>query len=134
MRKDRRLRVPPLVGELLVTGLTPVQIEDLLQHRLEAILVQPKVTVTVTEIHSLMVYITGEVTRPGAYALNTPLTVLQLIAQAGGLTEFASRKNIRLIHAKGPQQTTMCDYKKMIHAEDSTRNPQLIPGDTVIVP
>jgi polysaccharide export outer membrane protein len=133
VRPDGKITMP-LVGELLVAGLTPVQIEDLLQHRLETLLLQPKVTVTVTEIHSLMVYITGEVSRPGAYPLNTPLTVLQLIAQAGGLTEFASRKNIRLIHLKGPQQTTICDYKKMIHSEDSSGNPQLIPGDTVIVP
>jgi polysaccharide export outer membrane protein len=132
VRPDGNITMP-LIGEVHVAGLTPVQIEGLLQTQLKTLLLQPKVTVTVVEIHSLMVYITGEVGRPGAYPLNTQLTVLQLIAQAGGLTEFASKKHIRLLHGNSSQKATICNYGKMLHADDPTSNPVLSAGDTVIV-
>ena len=132
VRPDGNITMP-LIGELHVAGLTPVQIEDMLQVQLKSLLLQPKVTVTVVEIHSLMVYITGEVGRPGAYPLNTQMTVLQLIAQAGGLTEFASKKHIRLLHRDSTQQATICNYGKMLHTEEPAANPVLSPGDTVIV-
>ncbi len=137
VRPDGRITMP-VVGEVQVTGLTPIQIEELLRRQLETVIVDPQVTVTVVEVHSMMVYITGEVMRPGAYPLNTPLTVLQLIAQAGGFAEFASRKNIALVHpgvsSGAPHRSVTYSYKEMLHSEVPEHNPQLEPGDTVIVP
>ena len=133
VRPDGNISIP-LIGELTVVGLTPVQIEDLLQQRLESIVVHPRVTVTAVEIHSRMVYITGEVARPGAYPLNGPLDVLQLIAQAGGLTEFASRKKIRILPAGNRSQSIAFDYNKVIRSSELGHNFPLTPGDTVVVP
>ena len=133
VRPDGKISMP-LVGEMTVTGLTPNDIEQLLRTRLSSIVVNPRVTVTVAEIHSRMVYITGEVARPGAYPLNTPLNVLQLIAQAGGLTQFAARKKILVIAPNSVGAGVRLDYNKLIHSPDSTQIMWLTPGTTVIVP
>lgn len=133
VRPDGKISLP-LLGEVYVVGKEPSQLEELIQTRLQTMVVQPRVTVTVAEIHSRMVYITGEITRPGAYPLNTPITVLQLIAQAGGLTEFASKKKIHVLRAGGPAGGIWVNYKSLLQGSDPNRNLQLNPGDTVVIP
>jgi len=134
VRPDGKISLP-LLGDLQVIGKEPAQVEAIVKASLESMLVQPRVTVTVAEIHSRMVYITGEVARPGAYPLNTPITVLQLIAQAGGLTEFASRKHIQVVRAGGNKSDErLLSYKAMTQLKDGSRNLTLNPGDTVVVP
>lgn len=133
VRPDGKISMP-LIGELSILGMTPVEVEKLLREQLEAIVVNPRVTVTVVEIHSRMVYITGEVSRPGAYPLNGPLGVLQLIAQAGGLTEFAARKKICIVKANSTSKNTPFDYNRVVRSGDPNRNLSLAPGDTVVVP
>lgn len=132
VRPDGNISLP-LIGEVTVTQLTPIQVEDVLKQRLESLVVQPRITVTVVEIHSRMVYITGEIARPGAYPLNAPLTVLQLIAEAGGLTEFASRKKIQLVRADATQKHLSVNYKNLTKIKTAGTNPQLYPGDTLVV-
>ncbi|MGO4514343.1 polysaccharide biosynthesis/export family protein [Terriglobus sp. 2YAB30_2] len=133
VRPDGKISLP-LLGEVYVAGKEPSQLEDLIQTRLQSMVVQPRVTVTVTEIHSRMVYITGEIARPGAYPLNTPITVLQLIAQAGGLNQFASKKKIHVVRAGGPASGIWMNYKSLIQGSDTNHNLQLNPGDTVVIP
>jgi polysaccharide export outer membrane protein len=133
IRPDGRITVP-LVGELFVSGLTPLQIEGVLRQRLDTIVVHPQVNVTVVEVHSRMVYITGEVAHPGGYALTTPLNVLQLIAQAGGLTQFASRKKIQVLHAGKGEPAAVFAYKQLTQSDDEAHLYPLLPGDTVVVP
>ncbi len=133
VRPDGKISLP-LVGEFYTAGQTPVQAEDLLQARLKTVVIDPKVTVSVVEIRSRMVYITGEIGRPGAYPLNAPLNVLQLIAQAGGLTQFAERRKIRVLKASESGKGVPFDYNSVVHGKDSRRNLVLAPGDTVVVP
>jgi polysaccharide export outer membrane protein len=133
VRPDGVISVP-LIGEVNVLGKTPVEIQLALQKRFQALVVDPRVTVTVAEIHSRVVYIIGEVARPGAYPLNSSLDVLQLIAQAGGLTPFASRKHIRVVAANGSAQIVPFDYKKVLHGAPENQRISLAPGDTVVVP
>ncbi len=90
VRTDGNISLP-LINEVRVSGLTPLQIQDLVAEKLKGFLNNPQVTVTVAEIHSKRAFITGEVARPGTYSLNAETTVLQLIAQAGGFTPFAKR-------------------------------------------
>jgi polysaccharide export outer membrane protein len=125
----------PLINEIKVSGMTPVQIQDLIAHKLQAYLTNPQVTVTVTEIRSKRAYITGEVARPGGYSLNTETTVLQLIAQAGGLTAFAKRDDITVLRLEnGKQQRLPFHYKEVVQGKRSDQNITLQPGDTVVVP
>ena len=77
--------------------------------------------------------VTGQVGKPGAYSLIAPITVLQLIAQAGGLNAFANRKAIFVLRAGNSMEKIKFNYTNAIKG-DVKQNISLLPGDTVIVP
>jgi polysaccharide export outer membrane protein len=134
VRPDGKISLP-LIGEVLVSGLTPVQTQTLLANKLQSILTNPQVTVTVTEIRSRVVSITGEVVKPGAYPLLVPTTILQLITNAGGLGPFANKKGIFVLRTvDGKQQRFPFNYSHVIKGEKPEQNILLHPGDTVVVP
>jgi polysaccharide export outer membrane protein len=125
----------PLINELKVGGMTPLQIQGLVAEKLKGFVNQPKVTVTVTEVRSRRAFITGEVTRPGEFPLNTQLTVLQLIAQAGGFTPFAKTENVMIVRVvNGKELRLKFKYKEVLHGKNTEQNIALQPGDTVVVP
>ena len=132
VRPDGKVSLP-LVSEVTIAGLTPVQAEQLLAMKLAAFVHHPKVTVTVEEIHSRLVYVTGEVLRPGAYALTDTINVVQLISRAGGTTSYAKKKQVYVLRA-GSGQRVKVDYRKVILGQHIEENVQLNPGDTVVVP
>jgi polysaccharide biosynthesis/export protein len=84
----------PLLGDVHAAGMTTNQLAATLSSRLASYVLSAQVTVSVVEIHSSQVFVMGQVAKAGNYSLIGPLTVLQLIAQAGGLNTFANRKNI----------------------------------------
>jgi polysaccharide export outer membrane protein len=134
VRTDGNISLP-LINEIRVAGMTPLQIQGTIAEKLRAFLTNPQVTVTVTEIHSKRAFITGEVARPGGYPLNVETTVLQLIAQAGGLTPFAKRDNIIVLRSEnGVQQRLPFKYKDVVQGKNASQNFALRPGDTVVVP
>jgi polysaccharide export outer membrane protein len=125
----------PLINEVKVSGLTPLQIQNLIGEKLKGFLNNPQVTVTVAEIHSKRAFITGEITRPGTYALNAETTVLQLIAQAGGFTPFAKKDDIVVLRTEeGRQMRLKFKYKEVVQGKKTEQNIALHPGDTVVVP
>jgi polysaccharide biosynthesis/export protein len=125
----------PLIGEVKVMGMTSGEIQDVVASKLKAYLLNPLVTVEITEIKSRRVFITGEVVRPGLYPLGGPTTVLQLIAQAGGFTPFAKRKSIVVLcQANGQAQKRPFNYTEVVHGKAPEQNILLTPGCTVVVP
>ena len=124
----------PLLNDIAAAGLTPLQLADRIKAKAAAFIEAPTVTVAVKQINSRKAFITGEITRPGAYVLTGPTTVLQLIAMAGGLTEFADREHIAILRqgAAGTETFTF-DYKKATRLKDVKQNITLQPGDTVLV-
>ena len=134
VRTDGNISLP-LINEVKVSGMTPLQIQDLVAEKLKAFLNSPQVTVTVIEIHSKRAFITGEVSRPGTYSLNAQTTVLQLIAQAGGFTPFAKTDSIVVLRTEdGRQSRLKFKYKEVIQGKKTEQNIALHPGDTVVVP
>ncbi len=132
VRPDGMISIP-LVSEVVVAGLTPELAETMLTARLEKFVHKPRVTVIVQEIHSRMVYITGEVQRPGAYPLIDTMTVVQLVSRSGGLTDFAKSKQVYVLRAaKGAR--VKVDYRKLLKGQAPEQNVELAPGDTVVVP
>jgi polysaccharide biosynthesis/export protein len=124
----------PLLGNVNVAGLSTDQLGTLLTGKYASYVVTPQVTVSVVDIRSRAVFVMGQVGKAGSYPLLAPTTVLQLIAQAGGLTPFAKRKNIYVLRASmGQSQKIPFNYVKVIHG-DTRANIVLEPGDTVIVP
>ncbi len=92
-------------------------------------------SVVVKAINSRKVFITGQVGKPGPYPITAPTTVMQLIALAGGVHEFADTKNITILRNEGGQQVAIrFNYNDVIKRKNLKQNIELKPGDTIIVP
>ena len=89
----------------------------------------PRVTVIVHDVNGSRVYVTGMVTRPGVFPLRSRMTVLQALAMAGGLAEFADRGEIAILHADGTRNVV--DYDDLVNGKVRRH---LSSGDTVVVP
>jgi len=93
----------------------------------------PQVTVTVAEINSRRVYVTGEVTKPGAYALLPNMTALQALTSAGGFTQFSNPKKCYVLRNEGGKQVKHpFNYKAVLDGKQD--DIPLQPGDTIVVP
>jgi len=134
VRPDGRISLP-LLNDVEVLGLTPEQLRAQLDTSARKFVVDPAVTVVVKEIRSRRVFITGSVDKPGAYPLNAPMTVLQLIASAGGLREFVGGRNIVVVRRDAAGEHRLAfDYQAVVKGRHVSQNVELKPGDTVIVP
>lgn len=134
VRPDGKISVP-LLDDVQAAGLTPQQLRDRLMEKASRFVAGPVATVVVKAINSRKVYITGQVARPGQYPLTTSLTVIQLIATAGGLGDYAKPRDIRIVRMKDGQLISIpFDYEQTIRGVTVPRQVQLQPGDTVMVP
>jgi polysaccharide biosynthesis/export protein len=134
VRPDGKISLP-LINEVMAAGLTPEQLRDRITKQASAFVKDPQATVVVKEINSRKVYITGQVEKPGAYPLTTRLSVMQLIAMAGGLKEYAKSDRIVVMRLEqGREVRHRFDYKKVFEGKDDARNLEMRPGDTVVVP
>lgn len=123
-----------LLGDVQVVGSTTSEIGDLLTRRLTAFMLTPQVTVSVVEIRSRQVYVMGQVAKPGGYPLLGQMSVLQMLAQAGGLNPFANRRGIYVLRPNnGALQKLAYNYSDVVHGKGN-QNFDLRPGDTVVVP
>lgn len=134
VRPDGKISLP-LVNDIQAAGLTPEELRAQLTKAATKFLEDPNATVVVKEIRSRNVYITGNVGKPGTYPLAAGMNVLQLIALAGGLQEYADAKNVVVIRvANGTQTSFKFNYKDVVKQKRVEQNIQLKAGDTVVVP
>ncbi|MGH9533426.1 MAG: polysaccharide biosynthesis/export family protein [Terriglobales bacterium] len=135
VRPDGMISVP-LAGQIRAEGLTPAQLQAAIARRLRPYLSDPAVTVQVDQVRSHKLYILGRVHHPGIYVLAGPTRVLDAIAMAGGLAEFANRRHIYVLRRLGGGRTRRIafNYKRVIAGKDAKENIRLRPGDTVVVP
>jgi len=125
----------PLVRDIKAAGLTPNDLADRIQEALREYITDPSVTVVVRQMNSRKVFITGEVAKPGAYALPSSMTVMQLIAVSGGISEFADANAISVMRLEGGKTRTFkFEYKEVAKGKKPEQNIMLKPGDTVVVP
>src|SRR5437899_6346878 len=97
IRPDGKITLP-LVGDLEANGRTPIELRDVITRQLKDYMTNPVVTVIVVETKAPVAYVMGEVNHPGAVPLqDEQLTVLQALALAGGLKDFADSKNIHIL-------------------------------------
>jgi len=124
----------PLLNDVQASGLTPMQLASSITEKLKKFVADPRVTVTVTQMNSQRVYVTGEVSHSGPMPLTPDMTVLQALSSAG-FTQFANTKGIYVLrNENGAQKKYPVNYKKLIKGEDSASNILLKPGDTIVVP
>jgi len=123
----------PLVNDLRVVGLTPMEVREQLTKKLTEYIPNPEVSVIVTDIRSFKVSVMGEVFRPARYEVKVATTVLDALAMAGGFTQFAARTRIVVLRGNGKgAQRVPFNYNKVIASEQD--NFYLEPGDIVLVP
>jgi len=134
VRPDGRITVP-LLNDVVAAGLTPEELREQIQTAAGKYVTDPSVTVVVKVINSRKVFITGQVAKPGQYPLTAPTSVMQLLAMAGGVHEFADTKKILIMRTEGGRQVAkQFNYQDVLNRKNLQQNIDLQPGDTVIVP
>jgi polysaccharide export outer membrane protein len=134
VRPDGRISFP-LVQDIQAAGLNPTQLKDKIEASLKEYIEIPTVQVIVEAIQSYRVYVEGKVGKPGAIMSEKPINVLQALALAGGLLEFASQPDIVIIRNSG-EETTLYrfNYPEVIKGRNFSQNMLLKSGDVVVVP
>lgn len=135
VRPDGRISLP-LVNDVLVTHLTANQLRDVLTKKYAAFVSEPEVSVVVKEINSVKISVLGMVKTPGRYQLKSRTTVLDALAMAGGLVDFAKRDRIVIFRLKpdGNYSPMGFDYTRVVSDYDAKANFLLQSGDIVVVP
>jgi polysaccharide biosynthesis/export protein len=134
VRPDGKISLP-LLNDVQAAGLTPAQLSSVLTEGLKKFINSPQVTVTVSEINSRRVYITGEVAHAGAFPLLPNMTVLQALSSSGGFTQFAKTKAIYVLRTEdGKQVKHPFNYKDVRAGKNTDQNILLLPGDEIVVP
>ena len=126
----------PLIGEVEVTGLTPMQAGEAIGKKLAAggFVVNPEVSVSIAQIFSRQVSVLGNVERPGRYPLDSATAKLtDVIAMAGGIAPEGSDQVTVISNKDGKTSRTVVDLPGMIRTGDLAGNLELQPGDTVFV-
>ncbi|HSN18159.1 MAG TPA: polysaccharide biosynthesis/export family protein [Gammaproteobacteria bacterium] len=123
----------PLINEIQASGQSPMQLQKTIADRLRQYMNDPEVSVVVQEVHSFAVSVLGEVKTPGRYELKNQATVLDVLAQAGGLSEFASPSKIVILRDdNGVQHRILFDYNTAVYGDQP---PFYVhPGDIITVP
>lgn len=134
VRTDGRISLP-LVQELQAEGLSPAQLQEEIQNRLRKYISTPVVSVIVQPVDNFVVFVLGNVERPGLYRFPEPVTVLQALAMGGRFGDFASLDGIRIIRGQGAQTRDISfNYKDVIRGRSLDQNILLQRNDVVLVP
>lgn len=135
VRPDGKIAVP-IVGDVQFFGRKPSEISAELEAEMKAYVVTPHVTVTVDESQPFTVTVLGEVTRPATVTVEPSAGVLQALAAAGGLSEFADRDRIFVIRkgdGRQPPLRVRFTFDDLKQASPSAVDFTLSPGDVVVV-
>ena len=145
VRPDGKISLP-LLNDVKAAGLTPMQLRQFLTTALAPYIPVATVSVIVREVHSFKVTVIGEVKTPGRYELKSQSTVLDVLAMAGGLTEYAERSRIVVLRRQGSGTRQIpFAFDKLDTGNGGARsgsaakqgiqhNFDLEPGDIVLVP
>lgn len=126
-----------LIGDIPAVGLTPLELQSAMEKALGKYmeLIPGEVSVVVDEVHSYTVSVLGEVRLPGRFEFQNQASVLDALAEAGGLTEFASSSKILILRTNGGQtEKIRFDYQKLLKSGNTDPRVLLFAGDVILVP
>jgi polysaccharide export outer membrane protein len=141
VRPDGKISLP-LLDDVQAAGLTVMQLRERIAAALVRYIPTPSVSVIVREVHSFKVTVIGQVKLPGRYELKDRATVLDLLAMAGGLTEYAARDRIVVLRQDAgatrrlrfAYETAASSNGSKNGSKDSDENFCLRPADIIVVP
>ena len=125
----------PMVGEIVATGKTVVQLQKEIEGKLSLYVKDAVVTVEVRQVNSMLIYVLGSVRTPGRITLTANIDILQAMATAGGPDKFAKLSRIRIFRREGGKTVIIpFDYDEVIAGKNLQSNIMLRRGDVVVVP
>lgn len=134
VRPDGKITLP-LLNDIKAAGLTPMELAGVIRDELKNFVNDPQVSVSVSEINSRRIYVTGEVIKAGAYPLLPQMTALQALSSSGGFNQFARIKNIHILRVvDGKKVSIPFDYKGAINGKNPAQDIELQAGDVIVVP
>ena len=124
----------PLLDDVMAAGLTPTELRNVLAQRLAEYVPSPAVTVIVNDVKSFKVSVIGEVLKPARYELRSRTSVLDVLALAGGFTQFASRSRIIVLRQEGEKRARIPFNYNRVTNDSVEEDLYVKPNDIVLVP
>lgn len=134
VRPDGAITVP-LVGEVVVEGMKPTDLEEIVRQRYSEVIAEPEVSVIVMEFADQRVFVFGEVGSPGSFSLQGAMTLVDAIADAGGILDSGQAKSVILMRRDetGRYAGRSINVKAFLESEESEAI-YLMPRDIIYVP
>jgi polysaccharide export outer membrane protein len=136
VRPDGRISTP-LVDDVLAAGKNPADLAREIEQSLARVIRDPVVTVVVSGFqgaYAEQIRIVGEATRPQAVSFRQNMTILDVMIQAGGLTDFADGNGAVLVRGSEAGKQYSVRLKDLLKRGDISANVDVKPGDIIIVP
>lgn len=121
----------PMVGAVKADGLTVDEFTAQLQQGLSRYIINPDITVNVTKLGGVRVYVFGEINKPGAYTLTKSSTVIDAIGAAGSFNWDTAKKKIYLIHQDNPEKPIAINLNRILQTGDMSENYIMREGDVL---
>lgn len=129
--REGKIHIPRL-GELAVTGITYAAMQELIKHRTRERLIGYQASVSMGELRSIQIFIVGEAYQPGAYTVSSLSTISQALYVAGGFSEIASLRGVRLM--RGGELASELDVYDLLMHGDTSADRMLQSGDVIFIP
>ncbi len=135
VRPDGKINFP-LVGDVDAAGRTPEEVQAEIVERLDQFIPDAVATVAILRVEGNKIYVLGKVLRPGEFVATRQVDVVQALAMAGGLNQFAAPNKIKVLRrdASGRQRAINFRYADVEDGRNLQTNIVLQSGDVVIVP
>ena len=127
----------PLIGAVKIGGLTLMEAQSVIEGKLGKYLVSPQVSLFIEEYGNKLVFVMGEVAKPGSYPVPTEsrLTVLEAISSAGGFTPIAAQDRTKVLrNVNGTSVTYTIEVKSITQQGQKEKDLVLEPNDVIYVP
>jgi polysaccharide export outer membrane protein len=125
----------PLLNAVRAGGKTITEFKKTMEAKLSRYVPDPVLSVSVEQANSMLIYIIGRVRNPGRFPVNANVDVLQALAIAAGLNEFAERDEIKIFRGQGDNlEIFHFDYDEVVRGQHLEQNIVLEKGDVIVVP